>query len=109
MVSNILYQQVELRPDVCRALQALVDSNKAILALESHDDLVLQRRVSKADAESNINHLASFTRNLLAVLFNVYSQTLPQYRGFILKCINAYLSITPKEVRLYGARFRYDR
>ncbi|KAI9869399.1 MAG: hypothetical protein M1813_000188 [Trichoglossum hirsutum] len=97
MASNVLYKQVELRPDVCRALQTLVDSNKAILALESDGDLVLQRRVTKADARNNIDHLASFAGNLLAVLFNVYSQTLPQYRGFILKCINAYLSITPEK------------
>ncbi|KAH0544844.1 hypothetical protein FGG08_001073 [Glutinoglossum americanum] len=97
MVSNVLYKQDDLRPDVCKALQTLVDSNKAILALEPDDDLILQRRVSKADARSNINHLASFAGNLLAVLFNVYSQTLPQYRGFILKCISAYLSITPEK------------
>lgn len=35
---------------------------------------------------------------MLAVLFNVYSETLPQNRGFILRCINAYLSITPEQV-----------
>jgi ribosomal RNA-processing protein 12 len=104
MASNVLYKQVELRPDVCRALQTLVDSNKAILALESDGDLVLQRRVTKADARNNIDHLASFAGNLLAVLFNVYSQTLPQYRGFILKCINAYLSITPEKVWRYSLR-----
>ena len=33
---------------------------------------------------------------MLAVLFNVYSQTLPQYRGTILRTINAYLSIIPE-------------
>ncbi|KAI9775807.1 MAG: hypothetical protein M1839_000858 [Geoglossum umbratile] len=96
MVSNVLYKQVELRPHVCRALQALVDSNKAVLALDPDGDPVLQGQVSKADARSNINHLASFANNLLAVLFNVYSQNLPQNRGFILNCINAYLSITPE-------------
>ncbi|KAI9849026.1 MAG: hypothetical protein M1837_005917 [Sclerophora amabilis] len=95
MISNILYKQVDLRADICRALQNLVDSNNAILALEgTEDDLILQNRVSKAAALTNISHLAGFAGNLLAVLFNVYSQTLPQYRGFILRCINAYLSIT---------------
>ncbi|KAI9812395.1 MAG: hypothetical protein M1832_000430 [Thelocarpon impressellum] len=96
LVSNILYKQVEQRPDICKALQALVESNEAILALEGEgDDLVLQRRISKAEARRNIEYLAAFGRNLLAVLFNVYSETLPQYRGFILKCINTYLRITP--------------
>ena len=59
------------------------------------DDLVVQNRVTKQQAQKNLDHLASFASNLLAVLFNVYSQTLPQFRGYILRCINAYLSITP--------------
>ena len=67
------------------------------------DDMLLQSRVSKEQAKRNIDHLASFAGNMLAVLFNVYSQTLPQYRGHILRCINAYLSITPEPV---GMPFR---
>lgn len=95
MLSNLLYKQVELRPDVCKALQMLVESNKAITAIEDDEDLLLQSRVSKSKAQENLDHLAKFSSNLLAVLFNVYSQTLPQYRSYILQCINAYLSITP--------------
>lgn len=100
LVANILYKQTELRPDVCRALQMLVDSNQEILSSEADEqDLVLLSRVTKADAQKSIDHLAGYAGNLLAVLFNVYSQTLPQYRGYILQCINAYLSITPEKVR----------
>lgn len=100
LLSNVLYKQTELRVDVCKALQNLVDSNKEILSLEiEEDDLLLQRRITKEAAKKNIEHLATFSSNLLAVLFNVYSQTLPQYRGYILQCINSYLSITPEEVR----------
>ena len=98
LVANVLYQKVDLRSDICRALQQLIDSNKAVLEVPLEDDeenLVNQRRVSKADARKNIAHLASFSGNMLAVLFNVYSTTLPQYRGFILKCLNSFLSITP--------------
>jgi ribosomal RNA-processing protein 12 len=95
LLSNLLYQQVDFRSDVCRALQTLVDSNKAIVAIETEDDLVLQSRVSKATAQNNLDHLSGFAPNLLAVLFNVYIQTLPQYRGHILRCINSYLSISP--------------
>lgn len=93
----MLYQKVDLRSDICKGLQSLVDTNKSILELvaDGKDDLVAQRRVSRADAARNIAHLASFSSNLLAVLFNVYSTTLPQYRGFILKCLNSFLSITP--------------
>jgi len=97
LVSNLLYKQVDLRSDVCRALQTLVESNKAIVDIETKDDLVLQSRVSKASAQKNLDHLSGFASNMLAVLFNVYSQTLPQYRGYILRCINAYLSIAPSK------------
>ncbi|KAH1509994.1 hypothetical protein KXX29_005037 [Aspergillus fumigatus] len=98
LLSNVLYKQTELRVDICNALQTLVESNQAILSIESEeDDLILQRRITKAAAKKNISHLAGFASNLLAVLFNVYSQTLPHYRGYILQCINAYLSITPEK------------
>ena len=99
MLANLLYKQPELRTDICRALQNLVESNKEIISGDiPEQDLLLQRRMTKADAQKHIDHLSTFAGNLLAVLFNVYSQTLPQYRGYILQCINAYLSITPEKV-----------
>jgi ribosomal RNA-processing protein 12 len=98
LLANLLYSQADLRTDVCRGLQNLVESNKAVLELEGEEDLVTQGRVFKADARKNLEHLAGFAANLLSVLFNIYSQTLPQYRGTILRTINAYLSITPEKV-----------
>ncbi|KAI1169493.1 NUC173 domain-containing protein [Nemania sp. FL0916] len=97
MLANLLYKQVDLRFDVCRALRSLVESNQAINKTEDGDELLLQSRVSKADAQKNLTYLGGFAGNLLAVLFNVYSQTLPQTRGPILQTINAYLSITPED------------
>ncbi|KAJ4368842.1 pre-rRNA processing protein [Neocucurbitaria cava] len=97
MLANLLYGQADLRTDICRALQNLVDSNKTIVELEADDDLLAQARISKTDAKKNLEHLAGFASNMLAVLFNVYSQTLPQYRGTILRTINAYLSIVPEK------------
>ncbi|KAL8689660.1 MAG: hypothetical protein Q9218_004722, partial [Villophora microphyllina] len=97
LLSNLLYSQPDLRTNICRALQTLVESNQGILALEADEGVLrFQCRMTKTDAQSNLDHLARFAGNLLAVLFNVYSQTLPQYRGYILQCINAYLSITPE-------------
>ena len=99
MLANLLYKQTELRVDICKALQILVESNQEIVNIEvSEQELLLKQRITKDDALKNLNHLASYAGNLLAVLFNVYSQTLPQYRGYILQCINAYLSITPEKV-----------
>jgi ribosomal RNA-processing protein 12 len=97
MLANLLYTQIDLRTDVCKALQTLVETNKAITSIDGDDDLILQSRTSKAAAQKNLDHLATFASNMLAVLFNVYSQTLPQYRGYILQCINAFLSITPAQ------------
>lgn len=98
LLANILYQKVDLRSDICKSLQQLVDSNKAVIdtPLEGGvENLVVQRRVSKKSAKKNIKHIASFSKNLLSVLFNVYSTTPPQSRGFVLECINSILSITP--------------
>jgi ribosomal RNA-processing protein 12 len=96
--------------DVCKALANLVESNQAILSVEKEvDDLILQRRITKEAAKKNIAHLAGFASNLLAVLFNVYSQTLPHYRGFILQCINAYLSITPEKVSIIPQAILFNR
>jgi len=95
LLSNLLYQQPQIRTDVCKALQNLVDTNRVIAELEQDDNLIEQGRLTKADAQSNLEHLAGFAGNMLAVLFNVYSQTLPQNRGNLLQCINAFLSVTP--------------
>ncbi|KAA8895648.1 NUC173 domain-containing protein [Sphaerosporella brunnea] len=101
LLANVLYQKVELRSNICKALQNLVDSNKIILETEpdedGDEDLVAQHQVTKEQAQKNLEHLAKLAGNMLAVLFNVYSSTLPQFRGFILKCLNSFLSITPHD------------
>ncbi|KAF5027773.1 hypothetical protein F66182_103 [Fusarium sp. NRRL 66182] len=98
ILANLLYKQVELRLDVCRALKTLIESNQAIAGIEDEDeDLVLQSRISRADAKKNLEYLSQFAGNMLAVLFNVYTQTLPQSRGPILQTINTFLSITPND------------
>ena len=100
MLASLLYRQTELRPNICRALQTLVESNRAIVSSEAPErDLLLHQRLTKVDAQKNLDHLSGFAGSLLAVIFNVYSETLPQHRGYILQCINSYLSITLKKVR----------
>lgn len=98
LLANLLYKQTELRVSICKALKSLVETNQMVLSSESSAQDLLLQHMSKEDAQRNIDHLASFAVNLLAVLFNIYSETLPQYRGYILQCINAYLSITPEKV-----------
>ncbi|POR34587.1 Ribosomal RNA-processing protein 12 [Tolypocladium paradoxum] len=98
MLANLLYKQVGLRLDVCRALKTLIESNQAIAGIgDEEEDFLLQSRVSRESAKTNLVYLGQFAGNMLAVLFNVYTQTLPQSRGPILQCINAFLSITPHQ------------
>lgn len=98
LLANVLYKQTGLRVNICKALKTLVEANQTVLSVEpSSQDRALQT-ITKEDAQRNIEHLASFAVNVLTVLINIYSETLPQYRGYILQCINAYLSITPEEV-----------
>ncbi|KAK3304510.1 NUC173 domain-containing protein [Chaetomium strumarium] len=96
MLTVLLYEQVELRLDVCRALKALVESNQAVASASDEEDPVLQSRVTKETAQRNLAYLGTtFAADFLAVLFNVYSTTLPQKRGPVLQTINSYLSIIP--------------
>ncbi|KAK4120003.1 NUC173-domain-containing protein [Parathielavia appendiculata] len=96
MLTNLLYEQVELRLDVCRALRALVESNQAVASAPDDEDPVVQCRVTRQTAKRNLEYLgATFAADFLAVLFNVYSTTLPQKRGPVLQTINSYLSIIP--------------
>ena len=107
-LANMLYEQTELRVDICKALQMLVESNREIVNIEaSNQELLLKQQITKGDAQKNLDHLSSFSGKLLLVLVNVYEKTLPQYRGYILQCINAFLSITPEKVcYLNTAEFR---
>ncbi|KAH6608143.1 ribosomal rna-processing 12 [Trichoderma cornu-damae] len=97
ILANLLYRQVDLRLDICRALRALIESNQAIANIEEEEDLLLQSRVARETARKNLAYLGQFAGNMLAVLFNVYTQTLPQSRGPILQTVNAFLSITPNQ------------
>ncbi|KAK4149423.1 NUC173 domain-containing protein [Chaetomidium leptoderma] len=96
MLTTLLYEQVDMRLDVCRALKALVESNQAIASATDEEDPALQSRVSTEAAQKNLEYLGTtFAADFLAVLFNVYSTTLPQKRGPVLQTINSYLSIIP--------------
>lgn len=96
-----MYQQPEMRNTLCRALQALVESMKAIALFEGEEDLVEQGRISHADAQQSLEHVSMLSPNLLAVLFNVYGETHPQHRGPVIACIDSHLSITKEKVGPY--------
>lgn len=100
MIATLLYRQPEMRANLCRALQTLVQSLSSIVQLQSDDDEIAQGRISRVNAQEGLDHVSKFSSNLLAVLFNVYGETTPQFRGPILSCINAYLGIMKPDVSL---------
>ncbi|KAK4455012.1 ribosomal RNA-processing protein 12 [Podospora aff. communis PSN243] len=97
MLTNLLYEQVDLRLDICRALRTVVESNQAIASASDEEDMVFLSRVTKEAAQKNLEYLGTFAANFLAVLFNIYTSTLPQKRGPVLQTINAFLSIIPAQ------------
>lgn len=95
-LSGLLYSQIELRTIICHALKSLVESNLKFAANSSTDLLLLQHFPIEKSSES-LEYLSTKSSNMLAVLFNVYTQTTPNARGYILETIDSYLKITKKE------------
>ncbi|KAB8346247.1 hypothetical protein FH972_023292 [Carpinus fangiana] len=107
MISKLLYQQPEMRLRLCQALQNLVEGFKAVASTDEAEpeDLILQGRISRADAQKALDYMSTFSSNMLAVLFNVYGETATGQRGPILACVDAFLSITkPAELAETFAR-----
>ncbi|CCH43890.1 Ribosomal RNA-processing protein [Wickerhamomyces ciferrii] len=99
-LAQLLYTKVELRVNICHALRLLVESNVAFANGALVDDEFLSQQFSIKEAQSNVEYLSSKSSNLLAVLFNVFSQTAPESRNFVLETIDTYLSIsTPEDLQ----------
>lgn len=94
-LADLLYSKVELRVTVCHALRLLVESNLAYSQGALADDLMIQEDLTIAESEKNLAYLASKASNVLSVLFNVFSSTMPESRGFVLETIDTYLQIIP--------------
>lgn len=89
-LSNALYQNPELRPTICLALKTLVQSN--VNQLDCDDEMLLSR-VSVSQAQANLDYLKTMCQNMLSVLFNVYTQTPTESRGYVLETIAVFLTI----------------
>lgn len=94
-LADLLYSKVELRVTVCHALRLLVESNLAYSQGALSDDLLIQEDFPIAESEKNLAYLATKASNILSVLFNVFSSTMPESRGFVLETIDTYLQVIP--------------
>lgn len=96
-LADLLYSKVELRVPICHALRLLVESNLAYSEGAVADDLLIQEQISIKDSKKNLKYLSSKASNILSVLFNVFSSTVPDSRGFVLETINSYLQVIAKD------------
>ncbi|KAG7665010.1 RRP12 [[Candida] subhashii] len=96
-LSDLMYAKVELRGTICHALRLLAESNIVYSEGAMNDDLLMLQEFPIAESEKNLEYLQSKTSNILSVLFNVFSSTLPESRGFVLETIDVYLQIAPKD------------
>lgn len=96
-LSSIMYTKVQSRTTICNALKVLVESNLLYANGELEQDVMLQQQFPVSEAKKNLEYLGTMASNLLAVLFNVYTQTASNARAYILETIESYLKVTNKE------------
>ncbi|KAK6201714.1 NUC173 domain-containing protein [Scheffersomyces amazonensis] len=96
-LSDLMYSRVELRVPICHALRLLVESNLAYREGALEDDLLTIQEFPISQAVKNLEYLSTKASNILSVLFNVYSSTLPESRGFVLETIDSYLQVMSNE------------
>ncbi|KAI0708959.1 NUC173-domain-containing protein [Cerioporus squamosus] len=104
LLSQLLYNQPELRPAVLRALKIMVDSNVA-LASEDPDKIaklpasVRADPISTEEAQANVAFLRTQAESWLAVLFNVFGSVGRDSQGMVGDVVSAWIAIADaKEV-----------
>lgn len=96
-LSDIMYSKVDLRVTICHALRSLAESYIAYCDEVLVDDLLMQEELSIEEAKHTLTYLSTKASNILSVLFNVFSSTSPDSRGYVLDTIDVYLQIIPKD------------
>ncbi|KAG7192474.1 uncharacterized protein KQ657_001875 [Scheffersomyces spartinae] len=96
-LAGTMYSQVDLRVPICHGLRLLAESNIAYSEGAMADDMLMQQELSIEDSKLNVQYLSGVASNLLSVLFNVFSSTIPEARNYILETIDVYLQIIPKD------------
>ena len=94
---SLLYSNTELRTTICHALKMLVESNIMYSEGALADDIILQATFPVEESKKNLEYLTTKSVNILAVLFNIFTQTASNLRGYILETIESYLKITTPE------------
>lgn len=93
-LSSLLYSNVELRTTICHSFKVLVESNSTYIEGALEADVLIKQHFPISQAKENLEYLSTKAVNILSVLFNIYTQTAPNLRGYILETIESFLKIT---------------
>ena len=94
MLSQLLYNQPELRPSVLKALKVVVESNTT----PDEDDSASAIPLTKAKADENRVFLRTQSKSWFAVLFNVFGSVGRDGQGLVGEVIKAWASISNEKV-----------
>ena len=107
LLSELLYNQPDLRPAVLRSLRVMVESNVALATREA-ELLVKLPEAARADtitqeaAAANVAFLKTQCESWLAVLFNVFTSVGRDGQGMVGDVISAWASISDEKVKIHA-------
>lgn len=94
MLSQLLYNQAELRPSVLKALKVVVESNTT----PDEGDPTSAIPLTKEKADENLAFLRTQSESWFAVLFNVFGSVGRDGQGLVGEVIKAWASISDEKV-----------
>lgn len=97
LIMTVAYDYPELRNYIFSGLKNLIETNQAFIDGAFDENLLLLEIFNKEKAQHNMGHLKSFSLNILASLFNIFTVTPTDSRTQLLECSKAFLSITSPE------------
>lgn len=94
LLGAALEEDSHLHAPISLGLQLLIENNKYVA-----DGRTEQGDEAVSEAKTNVAAFASFSRNFLPCLFNVFGATAAENRPVVIKAIEAYVAITDAAVR----------
>ncbi|KAI0320923.1 ribosomal RNA-processing protein 12 [Amylostereum chailletii] len=113
LISQLLYNQLELRPPVLRALKILVDSNTVLASgdkaqIKKFPALTRVDVISVDLAARNVEFLRAQAESWLAVLFNVFGSVNREARGMVGDVISVWAAVAGEQAISQAYRKVFD-
>ncbi|KZO92603.1 NUC173-domain-containing protein [Calocera viscosa TUFC12733] len=99
VLTQVLYQQPNMRSSVLRGLQRLVERNSSLAASAGPpEELKNSFAMDQEDAKANVEFLRGMAGNLLSVFFNVFGSAERDARGLVGDVISTYFKIADLKI-----------